>query len=408
MVNTFTLEKIKYLCNLTYNKYNTSIFYLSSEFKVIYSISQDTILNSTINSIPLLGELLSKYYTLNIPLLISIKYNLNFIIINLIENEYIGSIVIGPFITYPLSKDDISKISSSFNINENSITTYFNTLKCINKDDVLNWTSLLFYTLHNNPLFADNILNINDNLIDIHFEIKSTYRYLLSENRINTVSHHSNSLVTAIFNDIKTGNIDKLLVDLNSGYDGDSGVVVKNNEIRNKKNLLISLITICTQASIAGGVSSEDAFTLSDSFIQNIECINDITNLLNIEKKIPLTFARKVNDKLKLKYSKITFNCIELVLKYLYDNISLSKISNILNISPQHISSTFKREMKITLSEYILKSKIQEAKYLFLNTNYSVLEISTLLSFNDQSYFTKIFKRYAGITPKKYSLSYDK
>lgn len=97
-----------------------------------------------------------------------------------------------------------------------------------------------------------------------------------------------------------------------------------------------------------------------------------------------------------------------MVLKYLYDNISLSKISNILNISPQHISSTFKREMKITLSEYILKSKIQEAKYLFLNTNYSVLEISTLLSFNDQSYFTKIFKRYAGITPKKYSLSYDK
>ena len=75
----------------------------------------------------------------------------------------------------------------------------------------------------------------------------------------------------------------------------------------------------------------------------------------------------------------------------------------LINLSPQYISSLFKKEVGVSLSEYILKCKIDEAKYLLTHTNYSILEISTLLCFHDQSYFTKTFKRFTGITPKKYA-----
>ncbi|WP_226799835.1 helix-turn-helix domain-containing protein [Bacillus thuringiensis] len=52
--------------------------------------------------------------------------------------------------------------------------------------------------------------------------------------------------------------------------------------------------------------------------------------------------------------------------------------------------------------------KIEEAKKLLTLTNHSLLDISTLLNFNNQSYFTKVFKEYTGITPKQYRNQYSK
>ncbi|MEM5593918.1 helix-turn-helix transcriptional regulator [Niallia circulans] len=58
--------------------------------------------------------------------------------------------------------------------------------------------------------------------------------------------------------------------------------------------------------------------------------------------------------------------------------------------------------MGIPISEYIQQMKIEEAKKLMTFAEHSLSDIHALLNFTDQSYFTKVFKKYTGITPKQF------
>ena len=60
----------------------------------------------------------------------------------------------------------------------------------------------------------------------------------------------------------------------------------------------------------------------------------------------------------------------------------------------------------MTISEFIMQEKIEEAKRLLILSNHTILEISSLLHFTDQSYFTKTFKKVTGVTPKVYRNRY--
>jgi AraC-like DNA-binding protein len=70
------------------------------------------------------------------------------------------------------------------------------------------------------------------------------------------------------------------------------------------------------------------------------------------------------------------------------------------------LSFLFKKEVGITVSEYIQQTKIDEVKKLLAYSKTPISEICSLLNFNDQSYFTKVFKKVVGITPKQYRERY--
>jgi YesN/AraC family two-component response regulator len=84
------------------------------------------------------------------------------------------------------------------------------------------------------------------------------------------------------------------------------------------------------------------------------------------------------------------------------ENISLEKISSKVFLSCYYFSRLFKAEVGVTFSSYVIYKKIEAAKEMLENTNKSALEISNFLNFNEQTYFSKIFKKYVGETPSKY------
>ena len=56
----------------------------------------------------------------------------------------------------------------------------------------------------------------------------------------------------------------------------------------------------------------------------------------------------------------------------------------------------------MALADFIQLQRIEEAKNLLRFSDYQISEISTFLAFSSQSYFTSVFKRHTGVTPKKY------
>jgi AraC-like DNA-binding protein/mannose-6-phosphate isomerase-like protein (cupin superfamily) len=83
-------------------------------------------------------------------------------------------------------------------------------------------------------------------------------------------------------------------------------------------------------------------------------------------------------------------------------NLSLSDYSGMIGVTPNHLTQTVKLLTGKTSSQIIKAKQLLEIKRLLVHTNLSVSEIANQLNFEDQSYFTKFFKRETGMTPIQY------
>jgi len=85
-----------------------------------------------------------------------------------------------------------------------------------------------------------------------------------------------------------------------------------------------------------------------------------------------------------------------------HKNLSLSDYSGMIGVTPNHLTQTVKVLTGKTSSQIIKAKQLMEIKRLLVHTNLSVSEIANQLNFEDQSYFTKFFKRETGTTPIQY------
>lgn len=86
-----------------------------------------------------------------------------------------------------------------------------------------------------------------------------------------------------------------------------------------------------------------------------------------------------------------------------YQNaLTLSDISKAAYLNPCYLSTRFKEETGLTLTEYTQRKRIEEAKLLLTNTDHKLFVIASRVGIPDQSYFSALFKRTTGMTPTQY------
>jgi YesN/AraC family two-component response regulator len=185
---------------------------------------------------------------------------------------------------------------------------------------------------------------------------------------------------------------------------GKIGVLSRTSYLRSQKNLGIVTISLATRAAVEGGLYQEVAYNLSDLYIQKLEELEEIKAVIQLMENVLVDFAERVANNKKYKFSKPINMCLNYVFNHLYDDITLPALAEITSLNPNYLSVLFKKEIGIPLRQYILQSKIDEAKNLLNYTSYSMKEISSLLNFHDQSHFIKVFKKLEGVTPKQYKV----
>jgi AraC-like DNA-binding protein len=82
--------------------------------------------------------------------------------------------------------------------------------------------------------------------------------------------------------------------------------------------------------------------------------------------------------------------------------ISLDEISKAAGLSAPYFSMIFKKEMGENLSVYLNRLRVEKAKVLLQDSDISLFNIAKICGFEDQSWFSKIFKAFAGISPGKF------
>lgn len=98
--------------------------------------------------------------------------------------------------------------------------------------------------------------------------------------------------------------------------------------------------------------------------------------------------------------NKIIQKVIYIVRKNIPNNISLKEVADIIYVNYSYLSRIFKQEIGITFKEYVTRQKMILAKEL-LKKGEKISRIAEHLSYNDSSYFTKVFRRYWKITPQQ-------
>ncbi|MFQ9395940.1 MAG: helix-turn-helix domain-containing protein [Lachnospiraceae bacterium] len=73
-----------------------------------------------------------------------------------------------------------------------------------------------------------------------------------------------------------------------------------------------------------------------------------------------------------------------------------------MNLSIGHLSTLIRRETGLSFSEYVTAKRMEDAKKLLCQENLSVEEVAEQVGYHDYFYFTKAFKKYAGVSPSVY------
>ena len=89
----------------------------------------------------------------------------------------------------------------------------------------------------------------------------------------------------------------------------------------------------------------------------------------------------------------------EYIDKNYQEDINLNKISNYVSLSKNYFCTIFKKETGITIWDYLIRIRMEEAKKMLLETEQKTYEISELVGYDDPSYFGRLFKKYTGFTP---------
>ena len=210
----------------------------------------------------------------------------------------------------------------------------------------------------------------------------------------------------AFYESICSGNIETVKM-LSTPLCSKGYGILSHNPLRNLKYHFTISVAMIARFCINGGMTPEDAYSLSDVFIQRADECTSEEGIHMIHSDMIVAFTKRMRrmktDKI---YSKPIVRTIDYISEHLHQRIMMQELANYLSLSVAYLSRLFKLETGVTLSEYINMKKVEAASNMLQYSEYSDLQISTLLSFSSQSYFIKVFRKYTGMTPKEYKKCY--
>ena len=173
-------------------------------------------------------------------------------------------------------------------------------------------------------------------------------------------------------------------------------------DINQKKIDLHIWNAIFSKEIIRHGISKKYLHTLYNKYYSKIPTLNDLKSLQSLEIDMAEAYLEFLICDVEVKDNFI----VNKLLQHLHMNIesfmSLEKLADHLNITPEYACTCFKKHMGISLMKYSKKIKVDRAKILLLTTNMSILDIAFTLGFYDQSHFSKTFKYFEGVSPSKF------
>lgn len=168
------------------------------------------------------------------------------------------------------------------------------------------------------------------------------------------------------------------------------------------KARVLELMVVLSRAAVERGADLEKTLQMNDKFVQLISRSGNIDEI-NLGVVHALEWFMKHTQR---DHKAKNLSAVNKIKRFIRENscrcLTLEEIAHSVYLSPYYVSRIFKEEQGITVMDYVTKVRLEEAKKLLRNHNYNIDEISEKLGYSDPSYFSRVFKRYEGVSPKQF------
>lgn len=168
------------------------------------------------------------------------------------------------------------------------------------------------------------------------------------------------------------------------------------------KARVIELAVVLSRAAVAAGADVAQIFRFSPKYLKQIEDLSTIDELSIWLSGLVHRFISASFDYERIKHADVVHKVMDYIRKNAHLRLSLEDIAGQVYLSKSYLSSIFKQEMGMSISTFINRVRVERCKRLLRETNLPLAQIAAEYGFEDQSYFSKVFKRFTGMTPKQY------
>jgi AraC-like DNA-binding protein len=164
----------------------------------------------------------------------------------------------------------------------------------------------------------------------------------------------------------------------------------------------IELVVLLSRLAISPGFTEEALLETNNHYLRRIQEIQTIEELTDELHSIVENMAGQIFSFQGARHA----SALRKAERYIWENytrkISLQEIASVSGLSAPYFSTIFKEEMGENLSSYLNRLRVEKASHLLTETKLSLSEIAGSCGFEDQSWFSKIFKSFTGLSPGKF------
>lgn len=173
------------------------------------------------------------------------------------------------------------------------------------------------------------------------------------------------------------------------------------NQLEVVRAKAIGLMVLLARAAIEVGADLELIFGLEYTYLCSINEVGDINELSSwlikvLDRFVECTFSLK-----NVKNRDLIFKAMNFIRNNHHRDIGLDDVAGEVGLNSAYFSTLFKDEMKITYTDYLNRVRIEAGKQL-LEQGLSLADVAQSIGFNDQSYFSKVFKKLTGVSPGRW------
>lgn len=311
-----------------------------------------------------------------------------------------AKITVGPFLMFDFQDylhDDLYPRLRP-DCDEQEVAEEVRRLPVISPDRVEDLSSLMFMAVGfmNNVWAANNLLDLQESysiqkqvsyyLAEIKGEKElRPYPFELENKLLDHIVHLERETANSVLNEIL-------------GYI----FFAIGNDLQIAKSRIYELLVLMSRAAITAGADSRTMLTLTHDYLQIIPRISSMEDLCTWMAKVMNKFMDLIFQYNDVKHANVIHQATRYMRTHYAEKISLDSVARMTYLSPTYFSRVFRQETGETFNAYLNNVRIQEGKKLLMNKSIELIDISMMTGFDNQSYFTKVFKKCTGMSPLQY------
>ena len=320
-----------------------------------------------------------------------------------VRGVMLGAVLVGPFLMQEADSVLVSSLTKNYEIATDTLLDLYdriNEIVLVPPETVTHISRLLSY------MFAGAITDSRIRFLASREKTAQQARISESIQMYKTSGSpdtppHPFEKEKELLRKVKSGNVNEARAVLNDllGYI----LFSSGSDLSLVKNRAMEISSMLSRAAIEeGSTSANQILQINNQFLTNLAEIRSIDALCSKLLEIVETFTNSMFADEPIRNTPVIEKAFSYISRNYMQPLTLEMAAAHVHLSPAYFSTVFKQSCGTSFSEYLNLIRIEESKRLLGSTDYPILDIAIAVGYRDQSYFSKVFKKYTGMTPGQY------